>query len=471
MLTRRNGKSVLGGGLSLSLWILILHMMAPPLFAQNFSADARRIGLGAIGKGSTASKMIEDERSYSSIVIPFGLIQVLRNLDIFQTDQNQFDPVRIAEYAANPIHLTADRDSGDSGLTLINDIRNGGLNRDLNTYRGFAPASELEAEGLIFFTFGKTVKVVEQENGFQGFYIGAGPYLAVDTALNIDQRLIDILSSDVDLSFPNATFNIGTLFSEQLAGAVTFGYRGRVGLPGLPSESDRDGLYLAIDYHYLYGFRYDDIDFDLQFDTDGASLLTLAPTTAPLVFDRFSSTSGRGFAIDVAVSGVSNRWEVGIDVKGIANRMTWKDFVGQRIELPSLTQALATGFDFISTPLLTPPSQFPARRRRTCAAGECEIKLPVNYGGNLAYSGPTWTAMGEVSRGYQGTNFHAGLERRFGIIELRGGARHSRDRWHPTGGVGLNVLGAVSFDIAAFSTDTNVERARKFTLAMSIRIN
>ena len=186
MLTKRSGKLVLGSGLSVWLWILILHMMAPPLSAQGFTADARRIGLGAIGKGSTASKMIDDERPYSAIVIPFGLIQVLRNLDIFETDQNQFDPVRIAEYAANPIHYTAERDAGGSGIAFINDMVNRQLNRDLNTYRGFVPASELEAEGLLFFTFGKTVKVVEQENGFQGFYVGAGPYLSVDTTLNID---------------------------------------------------------------------------------------------------------------------------------------------------------------------------------------------------------------------------------------------------------------------------------------------
>ena len=464
MLTRRNGKLVLEGGLSLSLWILILHMMAPPLFAQGFIADARRIGLGAIGKGSTASKMIADERSYSTIVIPFGLIQVFRNLDIFETDQNQFDPVRIAEYAANPIHYTAERDAGDSGIAFINDMVNGQLNRDLNTYRGFVPASQLKTEGLAFFTFGKTIKVLEQENGFQGFYIGAGPYLSVDTTLNIDQQLIDILSSDVPVFLPGETFDIGTLFSEQLALATTFGYRARVGLPGGANQSDRDGLYLAVDYHYLYGFRYDDIDFDLQFDTEPSGLplifpnpgfVTLLPTTTPLVIDRVSSTSGRGFAIDVAVSGVSDRWEVGGDIRGIGNRMTWRDFEGERLQLGSLLQGLA----FTDGPL---PGPLPIER---------EIKLPVNYGGNLAYSGPTWTAMGEMSRGYQGTNFHAGLERRFGIIELRGGARHSRDRWHPTGGVGLNVLGRVSFDVAAFSTDTNVERARKLALAVSLRIN
>ena len=94
---------------------------------------------------------------------------------------------------------------------------------------------------------------MEQENGFQGFYIGAGPYLSVDTTHNIDQQLIDILSSEVDLSFPNTTFDIGTLFSEQLALATTFGYRARVGLPG-PSQSDRDGLYLAVDYHSSTAF-------------------------------------------------------------------------------------------------------------------------------------------------------------------------------------------------------------------------
>ena len=254
--------------------------------------------------------------------------------------------------------------------------------------------------------------------------------------------MIDILSSDVDVFLPGATFDIGTLFSQQFAIATTFGYRARVGLPGGQNQSDRDGLYLAVDYHYLYGLRYDDIDFDLRFDTEPAGLplifpnpgfVTLAPTTTPLVFDRFSSTSGRGSAIDIAVSGVSDRWEVGVDISGIANRITWKDFEGQRITLPSLTQALQTGFDFVSTPLLTPPNLFPARQGRTCVAGECELTLPVNYGGNLAYSGPTWGAAGQLSRGFQGTSFRAGLERRFGIIELRGGAWFSRDRWHPTG--------------------------------------
>ena len=264
---------------------------------------------------------------------------------------------------------------------------NGDLNRDLNTYRGFVPASELKAEGLAFFTFGKTVKLVEQENGFQGFYIGAGPYLAVDTILNVDQDLINILSSDVDVFFLNTTFNIGTLFSEQLALATTFGYRARVGLPGGQNQSDRDGLYLAVDYHYLYGFRYDDIDFDLQFDTDGAGLVTLAPTTTPLVFDRFSSTSRRGFAIDVAVSGVSDRWEVGVDISGIANRITWKDFEGERIALPSLTQALMGGFGFITTPLVTPPSQFPARDGRTgdvpCGDVPCAVETQRQLGSRL----------------------------------------------------------------------------------------
>ena len=187
MLTRRSGKLALGGGLSVWLWILILHMMAPPLSAQSFSADARKIGMGALGGGSAATRLIEEERSYRSIVIPFGLFQLLGNLDIFDPDSPEFDPVRIMEYAINPLHFTAARGAGGRGIALVTDVVNGNLNRDLNTYRGFVPASQLEAEGLMFFTFGKTVKLVEQENGFQGFYIGAGPYLAANTTLNIDQ--------------------------------------------------------------------------------------------------------------------------------------------------------------------------------------------------------------------------------------------------------------------------------------------
>jgi hypothetical protein len=47
--------------------------------AQNFSFDARRIGMGSPGGGQNlGSKMIQEENKYIAIPLPFGLIRCFR---------------------------------------------------------------------------------------------------------------------------------------------------------------------------------------------------------------------------------------------------------------------------------------------------------------------------------------------------------------------------------------------------------
>jgi len=66
--------------------------------AQNGSFDARRIALGGIGDtGNVASQLVAEERGYGSIVLPFGLLQVLEDTSIFDPGDDNFDPVRAAE--------------------------------------------------------------------------------------------------------------------------------------------------------------------------------------------------------------------------------------------------------------------------------------------------------------------------------------------------------------------------------------
>ena len=55
------------------------------------------------------------------------------------------------------------------------------------------------------------------------------------------------------------------------------------------------------------------------------------------------------------------------------------------------------------------------------------------------------------------------------MLEPRAGAYYTRDRWQPAAGVGLN-LGPIGLDAAVYTTDTNVERERKPTFALSLRI-
>src|SRR5215510_2263711 len=80
-----------------------LSVAASPAMAQNWSGDARLIAMGGAGTNQNlASKMIEEERGHRTIVLPFGLFQVLKDTDIFDPTSDEFDLVRSIEYAASP---------------------------------------------------------------------------------------------------------------------------------------------------------------------------------------------------------------------------------------------------------------------------------------------------------------------------------------------------------------------------------
>ena len=152
-------------------------LMSATAGAQNWSFDARNVGLGGVGSTSNiALDMVDDERPFRAIVLPFGLFQILPNLPTFDPTSDDFDLVRAIEYAASPIHYIVGRNDGNAASSFVNDLRNGTLNRDLNTYRGFDPPTSLSAEGLASPTWGGTIKVSGDPNGpFHGIYLGAGP--------------------------------------------------------------------------------------------------------------------------------------------------------------------------------------------------------------------------------------------------------------------------------------------------------
>jgi hypothetical protein len=150
--------------------------VARPARAQNWSFDARRIALGGIGDAENAALgIVAEQRGYSSLVLPFGLFQVLKDPRLYDPTGARFDPVRAAEYFASPLHYTFDRDGSTSGQQFVFDIVNALLSRDLNTYKGFTPSPAYVAEGLASPSFGKTFRVWNGDDGaFQGFYVGAG---------------------------------------------------------------------------------------------------------------------------------------------------------------------------------------------------------------------------------------------------------------------------------------------------------
>jgi hypothetical protein len=294
-----------------------------PASAQNWSADARRIALGGFGTSDNpATEMIDAEQPYHAIVIPLGLIQVFSNLNVFDPSSSQFDPVRAIEYAASPIHYVIGREDSAGELQFINDLRNATLSRNLNAYRGFTPPNSILAEGLVSPNWGGTIKLSRGAGGsFQGVYIGAGPYLSMHTAAAFSTGLTDIWASPTNVAVPGlASFPIIDDTLGQVALAVTGGYRSRYSISGL-GGSERDGVYVAVNYNYLHGFRYENEHMGIRLDTDPFGQLFVNPLLpSPVIVTRQYATSGSGFAIDAGVGVVVDHWEVGAGANGLARR-------------------------------------------------------------------------------------------------------------------------------------------------------
>src|SRR5262245_26789642 len=89
---------------------LLLTSTGSPVFAQNYSFDARRIGLGgAGGTPNVASKLVESERRYKSVLIPVGMVKVLSNVRVFYPNREDFDFSRAVEFGTSPLHFVFGR--------------------------------------------------------------------------------------------------------------------------------------------------------------------------------------------------------------------------------------------------------------------------------------------------------------------------------------------------------------------------
>ena len=385
-------------------------------------------------------------------MLPFGLLQVLRDFDLYDPGSSGFDPVRAIEHIASPIHYIVNRDSASGGeATFVSALRNGQVSRDLNVYRGFAPAAHIDAGGVAAPSWGGTIDLARNNGARHGVYIGAGPYLALTTTNDFDDRLAALLASATPVVIPNAQLTIANALQGQAAAAITIGYRGSLPLSSDAARS-RDRLYLAVNYDYLLGFRFVDDALRLRTDTDAAGLVTIAPGATPLALARSSSTSGRGSAVDVGVGATVGPLALGFGVNRIGNHIVWTDVTRTTYSLQTLVSGV-----FIES------GEIPV--------ADVRVDLPLDVRADAAYDAGPWTIAGEIGSGIGGGIFHAGVERRFPSgMALRGGATYSFAQWNPTGGVGVDLTPRVSLDVAAFAASVNIERRRLLGLAASIRI-
>ena len=436
--------------------VLLLTSTASSASAQNYSFDARRIALGgAGGTPNVASQVVERQRRYKSIFIPVGLIKVLSNVRVFYPNREDFDFSRAVEFGTSPFHFVFGRSDDIKYRELFADIVDARVERDLNAYSGSNVPSSTFAEGLVSPTWGKTFMLHEDERSFQGIFAGAGPYLAARAFALFDSELTRVLNGSGDEYIPAATLGVGGGETDQLALSITGGYRARFPMFVQDNaEAGRNGMYVAANYHYLHGLRFDDFNAQLQLKTDSAGLVSSTPQAPPFMLEWQTSSTGRGMALDFGVTFVRNRWDFGAGVSGVANRINWSKIRRHEVALVSLLN----GNEFLHVKL---PLIGVSRR----------LVLPVTYTGDVAYHREKWSVFSEYSRGFQGNNFLTGLEYRLGKVELRGAGRVSQGNWYPSGGAGFNLTRNFGIDAALYGTRTFLETKAHVGLAISLRFD
>jgi len=119
--------------------VLLLVCTASAASGQNYSFDARRIALGgAGGTPNVASKLVERQRRYKSILIPVGLVKLLSDVRVFFPNREDFDFSRAVQYSSSPLHFVFGRREDITARSFFRDIVHASLQPDLNSYSGFA---------------------------------------------------------------------------------------------------------------------------------------------------------------------------------------------------------------------------------------------------------------------------------------------------------------------------------------------
>ena len=514
--------------------VLALAFAAPaPAAAQHWSFDARRIALGdARDVTSIASAIVPQRRRYRAIVLPFRLFQIIGDLDVYRPASENFDPIRAITNVSSPLHYTFGDDGSSSGyVRILNDLLNFDLDRDVRGYLdaldinlpnldltvgsaggggvtggggagvtggagGASPPNALDlgalpdvrlsladggfdgeylGEWLVSTNWGRTFTLHEGRGGVEhAVYAGVGPYMsfhadaAVDgtfrSYVDVDEVVRSAAAGRVagELVHLDMTFDVDNHTYTQAAAAAVGGYRAKLPLPGRPSAG-RDGIYLAAHYNYLFGFRYEDLTADFDLALDSAVLAAAPAAGAPPVrlgaFDRVTSRRGRGFALDVGMAFVVDKWDFGVGATGLMNRIDWKNVT--RGSLAVFEENLFSGFGDGALDGIRSPAEALADRR---------VSTPVRYTADAAYHETAWSALVNYQRGFLGNYVNAGVEYRLPWIDVRGSGRFKRDRWHPAGGVGVELRPGWHLDVALFGTSLNPERKRRVALATSLRL-
>jgi len=442
--------SVIGIGL-----VVLTVGAAAPGAGQGLIFDARRIGMGGLTLGRSASlvrynpayRAVPAEadrrgRPRVTIPIPLGIIQFLHDHPhlstdpAFHPDSAGFNPILAVNTLLNlPIFLEVKR-----APTPTNDVVFGIGKDSLRVNLG--EAAKLVPEHQL--GFGGSSRLLDPGLSIKGVRVSVVGWLHYDLGVQLNDNLLGFLRDSVQAQPQTAYGVLGNGIAE--AGfAPTVSYAGRI------AGDSTSGLYLGGALHYYVGLAYIRSSISAGFRT-GDSIFTGPNPVTPLdsgltSYSKFGNSFGHGVGGDVGVAWISGPIELGVGVNDIGATLTWPDTRQDSVfyKDSSFSKPVA---NHVST----------------------TTKLPVTYVANVTYTVGKTTLGADVLNTGRGATVHVGGEQRIGLIALRGGvARDQRKRIEFGWGGGVR-LGPFGLDLGFWTHTNSLSNERGVTMATSFSI-
>jgi hypothetical protein len=386
---------------------------------------------------------------HSGIPLPLGVVQVLASPPELDPDDEDFNPLEIAELATNfPVFLRLKSPDIIEDDVVI-DIARNRLRIDLGDVAEVVPEEPFEMGGLL--------DQPAASFSVRGFFAGLSPLVVAKGDLELSPTLERALRQGQDFE-PNTAYFLKGSAEAQAALAFGFGYARRVNTlldsGDDPRHSDDLAVYAGGRFKYLMGFAYADGKPLMSFTTPDT---IFGEDPLDVDFSGVSTTSapdgaaipGHGTGIDIGAAAFLGGYEVGLGVTNVMTKIHWKadrelhvlDDSTDEVE----TYTIAEDFDYTS-------------------------KVPAIVVLNAARRWGGMTLAFDVEKGVTRTTFHAGFEMPVRNVAARTGMwLDANGKLQFSGGAGFHVW-RVGMDLALFTSSSVLTGDRAVDLAVSFRL-
>ena len=382
---------------------------------------------------------ISGPQAKATIPIPLGLVQLLRDSTVWDTDSSYYNPLQVVNYILNPpLYLEVKK-----APTPTNDVEfyiaRNELIIDLGASRAVVPES---------FELGGTIRPFNLGAGFGGFRVALMSWVNNELDLRMDDSLLAVFREAAPV-VPNSRYGIG------LGGVLQGGVAPELSWAGRVLGDTAAGLYLGGAARYYLGTAYAALDGIAGVTTGDTIFSSVNPLTEDvagrLLVAEPRLTAGTGVGVDLGAVWAAGPLEIGLGITDLGATLSW-----------ARTRVDTLAWDGDSNQVID----------STLARDvETKTRLPVSTIANAVYGLPTGTVLrGGVLRNRRGTLLSLGADQRLGVFTLRGGlVRDQRKRIQYAWGGGVR-LGPVGFDLGFFTHSRSLSEQRGITMATTLSI-